>query len=591
MTFGTDLKEQIPSILNYVEDGIQSLSQFRNFVKDRSAIEREYAQKLESLCKKYKPNKKSPGSDTQQQTDDWDWEDKSNTTSATWCQLINQISLAAKTRFQFVDELNAQVVESLRGAVVRKEDSRKKSYAEKDKAKQLYDDACIEIENLRAKINKSSGDNEKYQRQLDAALIDCDNKKNMYLLAIHVANAEKDKYFEQDIPVLADSCHDNVLTAVQKLDPVIDAGVFTRHALGEEDVNEKAANVTFTFMPWNGGVHAAETIIDRDDNLVASDSAVIFLNNKLVKNRKLLDAMDEDLAKKSLELSQLISTKMLDLSREITLLTTQKVRTESETQLIIENIGDDGLQAQNHDFKPSSFTIPTTCDLCSSTIWGLSNKGLTCRGCGFNCHTKCEMKVAPNCSKVKGQLNPQPTPSSFTSSSTMARSRRQGSVTSDSRVSIPSTITPSTTVSPSSPTMPTSTTTNSLATPSSTFKADVRSLYDYDAQNEDELSIRQGELLELIEQDDGSGWIKAKSTNHCLGLIPTSYVEYLSSEPEERQEIVVALYDFEAASAEELNMKEGDIIYVTKKDDSGWWEGVLDGKTGIFPSNYVGPSQ
>ena len=59
------------------------------------------------------------------------------------------------------------------------------------------------------------------------------------------------------------SCHDNVLTAVQKLDPVIDAGVFTRRALGEEDVNEKAANVTFTFMPWNGGVHAAETIIDR----------------------------------------------------------------------------------------------------------------------------------------------------------------------------------------------------------------------------------------------------------------------------------------------------------------------------------------
>ena len=41
---------------------------------------------------------------------------------------------------------------------------------------------------------------------------------------------------------------------------------------------------------------------------MASDSAVIFLNNKLVKNRKLLDVIDEDLAKKSLELSQLIST-------------------------------------------------------------------------------------------------------------------------------------------------------------------------------------------------------------------------------------------------------------------------------------------
>ncbi|KAI8373277.1 hypothetical protein BD560DRAFT_328204 [Blakeslea trispora] len=583
MTFGTDLQDQIPSILNYVEDGVQSLSQFRNFIKDRSTIEREYAQKLESLSKKYKPNKKSPTSDVQQ-TDDWDWEDRSSTTSATWCQLINQTSLAAKNRLQFVDELNVQVVESLRAAITSKEDSRKK----KDKAKQLYDDACIEIENLRNKINKSSGDNEKYQRQLDAALIDCDNKKNMYLLSICVANAEKDKYFEQDMSTLADllrtvqTCHDNVLSSIQKLDPMVDAGVFTHRVLGEENASEKAANVTFSFMPWNGGAHAADTIIDRDDNLVASDSAVIFLNNKLVKNRKLLDAINEDITKKSLELNQLTSAKMLDLSREITLLTTQKIHIESESQLIIDNIGDDGLQAQNHDFKASSFTIPTTCDLCHSTIWGLSNKGLTCRECGFNCHTKCEMKVAPNCSKVKGQLNPQPTPSSFTSSTTIARARRQGSVTSDSRLSIPSTLTPSTTVSPSSP----ATTTTNDVSPTS-FRADVRSLYDYDAQNEDELSIQEGELLQLVEQDDGSGWIKAKSSNQLLGLIPASYVEYLSSETEEKQETVVALYDFDATVAEELDLKEGDIIYVTKKDNSGWWEGVIDGKTGIFPSNYV----
>ncbi|RCH81688.1 hypothetical protein CU098_006387, partial [Rhizopus stolonifer] len=345
--------------------------------------------------------------------------------------------MVAKTRLRLVDDLNVQVAESLRLAAVRKEEAKKKhtafyqklkaerdkTYAEKDKAKQLYDDACAEIENLKAKTNKSSGDREKHQRQLDAALIDCDNKKNLYLLAISVANAERAKYFEEDMPVLADvkeldasrtltlkailrhyislesqllttvqKCHDDVLTTVEKIDPLIDASVFTRNALNTEDINEKAANVAFSFMPWNGGANAADTIIDRDDSLVASDSAIIFLNNKLVKNRKQLNTLGDDLSKKSSELSQLnladnkaspdydkSKEKMMELEREITLLSTQKVRVKSELDLIIQNIGDDGLRAQNHDFKSSSFTIPTTCDFCNSTIWGLSNKGLTCK--------------------------------------------------------------------------------------------------------------------------------------------------------------------------------------------------------------------
>lgn len=54
---------------------------------------------------------------------------------------------------------------------------RDKTFFEKDKAKQLYDDACAEIESLKSKLNKSSGDHEKIQRQLDAAYIECDNKK------------------------------------------------------------------------------------------------------------------------------------------------------------------------------------------------------------------------------------------------------------------------------------------------------------------------------------------------------------------------------------------------------------------------------
>lgn len=37
----------------------------------------------------------------------------------------------------------------------------------------------------------------------------------------------------------------------------------------------------------------------------------------------------------------------------------------------------------------------------------------------------------------------------------------------------------------------------------------------------------------------------------------------------------------------QLCFKKGDKITVTQKEDGGWWEGTLSGKTGWFPSNYV----
>jgi Rho guanine nucleotide exchange factor 7 len=37
----------------------------------------------------------------------------------------------------------------------------------------------------------------------------------------------------------------------------------------------------------------------------------------------------------------------------------------------------------------------------------------------------------------------------------------------------------------------------------------------------------------------------------------------------------------------QLCFKKGQIISITQREDGGWWEGTLDGKTGWFPSNYV----
>ncbi|XP_014036637.1 abl interactor 1 isoform X6 [Salmo salar] len=57
--------------------------------------------------------------------------------------------------------------------------------------------------------------------------------------------------------------------------------------------------------------------------------------------------------------------------------------------------------------------------------------------------------------------------------------------------------------------------------------------------------------------------------------------------PKSYIEKVVAIYDYAADKDDELSFVEGAIIYIIKKNDDGWFEGLSSGVTGLFPGNYV----
>ncbi|XP_062236362.1 abl interactor 2b isoform X7 [Platichthys flesus] len=57
--------------------------------------------------------------------------------------------------------------------------------------------------------------------------------------------------------------------------------------------------------------------------------------------------------------------------------------------------------------------------------------------------------------------------------------------------------------------------------------------------------------------------------------------------PRSYLEKVVAIYDYSCDKEDELSFQEGAIIYVIKKNDDGWYEGVMNSTTGLFPGNYV----
>lgn len=72
-------------------------------------------------------------------------------------------------------------------------------------------------------------------------------------------------YIEKESSVLADvqNAYSKALISVTKIDPAVDADVFARDTCSRMDVNDPTASVRFTFVPWNGGSHAAEIAIDR----------------------------------------------------------------------------------------------------------------------------------------------------------------------------------------------------------------------------------------------------------------------------------------------------------------------------------------
>lgn len=135
-------------------------------------------------------------------------------------------------------------------------------------------------------------------------------------------------------------------------------------------------------------------------------------------------------------------------------------------------------------------------------------------------------------------------------------------------------------------------------------------LYDYTADEENEIHLQEGQVITNIEMVDEDWWSGTNSQGH-EGLFPSNYVELIEqsiveketapppshsdSQPkpepvEEKSQSLpsaVAIYDYEAAEDNELSFPEGAIIENIQFPDEDWWYGTYNGKEGLFPSNYV----
>ncbi|KAF9379631.1 hypothetical protein CPB97_008860 [Podila verticillata] len=639
LSFGAELKDQVPVINQHLVNGITFLNEFRDFCKERANIERDYAHRIEGLVRKHQHKKEkkttmtpTTGVPPSPLEPDFDPSLSDGTTTLrAWTSILNDTEALSRDRQLYSEALITRVYDPLKGLATKKDDARKKhiqfaqklllerdrSAQERDKAKTRYDASCDEVESSKQKQERAYDERnqEKLRKTYFQDILDMNNNKNSYILALQVLNTHRRKYYEQDLPELSNNMQvldesrieglkgiwenyiglesklaadaqahlDSMVQAVRAVDASVDSAVFVRS-------QRKPWS-----LPPDQPFESSSTFNDTEE-LVIDNNAQVFLSNKLMKLRRKQAQATVDINSRLKDLEGLQNLKeaytgnnsmgdpeevqenILEISRAITVLQTMSTLYEAEINTIVQNMGETGVQNQPHDFKAASFTIPTSCDYCQSTIWGIAKQGFTCRDCGYNCHSKCEMKVPPNCSNVKGGAKAQ------------RNSMIQPSCTFSTMSSLPPELAPAATPIVELSSRPSTEVDSGSSASLNQMQAHV--IYDYDASGPAELTVRAGDVVVVVEPDDGSGWVACQLNGSQPGLIPASYIEIgqFYEAPNETPPVqqVRAMYDYDAQSDLELSIRQGDVIVLTSTDCSeGWWEGTLRGVTAQFPASYV----
>ncbi|XP_075277671.1 SH3 domain-containing protein 19 isoform X3 [Opisthocomus hoazin] len=116
-------------------------------------------------------------------------------------------------------------------------------------------------------------------------------------------------------------------------------------------------------------------------------------------------------------------------------------------------------------------------------------------------------------------------------------------------------------------------------------------LHDFTAETKDDLSFKKGDYIQILEQVD-SEWYRGR-LNEKEGIFPAVFVQTCSARVELSQSVggkkgkAKALYDFHGENEDELSFKAGDTITDLESVDEDWMSGEIQGKSGIFPKNFV----
>ncbi|XP_078256280.1 CD2-associated protein isoform X3 [Rhinoraja longicauda] len=132
---------------------------------------------------------------------------------------------------------------------------------------------------------------------------------------------------------------------------------------------------------------------------------------------------------------------------------------------------------------------------------------------------------------------------------------------------------------------------------------EVTAEYDYEAAHDDELTLRVGDLIknELKRDTDtkeDNAFSKREKSGNVANLVQRMStfgfpIGGFPSQPRSlrrrrsKKRLCEATFDYVPQNEDELEIKTGDVIEVVEEVEEGWWKGLLNEKTGLFPCNFV----
>ncbi|GAA5954052.1 hypothetical protein JCM8115_003293 [Rhodotorula mucilaginosa] len=534
---------------------------------------------------------------------------------------------------------------------------RDKAYEQRDRSRSAYFSACEAVESARQKraTAKEGRDSDKATRVYDAAYSEMLLAKDQYLVDLDGANVAKQRIYSVHLPHLIDEYQSLEASAVKQLEDllgrmleiqtesgqkVLQAVDKAKQALATIDVGaDQQAFVTQHATTLMAAYeHPPDLLFEEcpvwhdTDDFAITPAAIVYLQNVKSKAQSKIGEISPAIETKRREVGSLqnlrdtyeasrglgdtvgVIENLYNVSHETALLELQHSELQASVEIIDAALGENAsTDLRPHEFKGSSFVTPQTCAVCASSVWG---KGLKCAKCDMAVHPKCELKVPAGCAArpgagvVRGKSKrlsgaPASISASGANSSTTSLSRTASTLSHASslesstaagggppRRSVPPAF--GSERSPASPSPP------ALPAQTSPPQQTATLLYDFTASSELELSVGAGEVVEVLEPEDASGWIKVRLAGDGReGLVPANYMQMggvsngtvgAAAAPASATQRAQALYAYVAQSEAELSLAEGDVVDLTPTGmdaAEGWAEVTKDGRTGLVPAAYI----
>ncbi|KAA8917219.1 hypothetical protein TRICI_000612 [Trichomonascus ciferrii] len=547
-----------------------------------------------------------------------------NASLVTWTEILNQTEQLGKEKQRIANEFGLQIADQVHGVEVRYEELRKRYatyndklvedrdnyYSELKKAKSSYDSTCQTMENQRMKASKSfDRSKEKANRKMEDKEIDMNNKKNVYLIKLNVANRLKEKYYHEDVPELLDglqqlnearvtmlnmfwnkavdlekSCYqrcignlDSMAAIVAQNKPSLDSAMFAKHNIAS----------------WNEPpdfLYEPSPIWHDDENMIVNNDAVLqFLRKRLSEASRTLDdktaateSRYEDLRRVMEEKQNASPNKsnsfIITLGKHVNAL---QALTTLDTERLIQQVEVETIELAANGKDLSALPEPEK-----------KKRGFL--GLGKKRHHKPQTQ----------QQAANPDGGGIERTTSQASSAGAASVNATAGAHHATSFLSSLVGRSKS-----KKTTTSSPTANDPTKPMAKALYGYTAQGDDELNLEEGQEMNVLEPDDGSGWANVQIGGQT-GLVPAAYIETVTQPSESSSSLnssgkkkgpavapkkgakkvtyMIALYDYDAQSSDELTIRAGDKIVVISEDQGdGWTEGELNAMSGMFPTAYA----